>query len=391
VTRSSRQGWGHPRPTRPLAVSGTTFTRKSSHRVKPSDACPANLEAVYVGGRPMRPGGRVDVGAFERGERPPVTKATGGRCVEHRTQAGVTHPSRLAAERRSTGTDETRGELRPPPTSRPLGSCSKWHSLNVTLTDILRGALARATADGLLGVKPRHLTESELNELLVYCLAFLWERKTDPSPINGWWYSAGGIRPWWERVAGLDDREALSLRPLRTAVYDLLEERGFIVKGPGNNVPIHVAPPDLRGGSAEVVEVISVTPAGAGFGDPVTNAQVERVAMDLVASTYVERGWTPQDVSTRKVGWDITMRRDNDELHVEVKGVSGSKPTVLLTRNEHLTAGTDPAWHLAVVTQALTSPTLTEYTAGDVLASSTPHVFRVLLAELLVQDPFAAE
>jgi hypothetical protein len=37
----------------------------------------------------MRPGGRVDVGAFERGERPPVTKATGGRCVEHRTPREV--------------------------------------------------------------------------------------------------------------------------------------------------------------------------------------------------------------------------------------------------------------------------------------------------------------
>jgi hypothetical protein len=231
----------------------------------------------------------------------------------------------------------------------------------------------------LLGVKPRHLTESELDQLLAYCLDFLWEQRTDPSPINGWWYSAGGIRPWWERVAGLDDREALSLRPLRTAVYDLLEERGLIVKGPGNNVPIHVAPPDLRGGASEVVEVISVTTTGAGFGDPVTNAKVEKVAMDLVASTYVELGWNPHDVSARKVGWDITMRRGDDELHMEVKGVSGSKPIVLLTCNEHSAAGTDPLWRLAVVTQALTSPTLTEYTATHVLGSSSPHVFRVQL------------
>lgn len=262
---------------------------------------------------------------------------------------------------------------------RPNSLLQTGTVLDVTLTEILRGALARATADGLLGVKPKHLTESELDELLAYCLDFLWEQRTDPSPINGWWYSAGGIRPWWERVAGLDDREALSLRPLRTAVYDLLEERGLIVKGPGNNVPIHVAPPDLRGGSAEVVEVISVTTTGAGFGDPITNAKVEKVAMDLVASTYVELGWTPHDVSARKVGWDITMRRGSDELHMEVKGVSGSKPTVLLTPNEHSTAETDPLWRLAVVTQALTSPTLTEYTATHVLGSSSPHVFRVRL------------
>lgn len=250
----------------------------------------------------------------------------------------------------------------------------------MTLTEILRNALSRSAADGLLGVKPNHLTESELDELLAYCLDFLWEQRKDPSPINGWWYSAGGIRPWWERVARLDEREALSLRPLRTTVYDLLEERGLIVKGPGNNVPIHVAPPELHGGSPEVVEIITVTPTGAGFGDPSTNAAVEKVAMDLVTSTYRERGWTPHDVSRVKVGWDLTMRRGSDELHIEVKGVSGSKPTVLLTHNEHSTAATDSRWRIAVVTQALTSPTLTEFTATDVLASSRPHVFRVQLS-----------
>lgn len=101
--------------------------------------------------------------------------------------------------------------------------------------------------------------------------------------------------------------------------------------------------------------------------------------MDLVTSTYTERGWTLQDVSARKVGWDITMRRGVDELHMEVKGVSGSKPTILLTRNEHATARNDPFWRLAVVTQALTSPTLTEYEAIHVLGRSNPHVFRVQL------------
>jgi hypothetical protein len=249
----------------------------------------------------------------------------------------------------------------------------------MTLTEILRGALARATADGLLGVKPTHLTAPELDELLGYCIDFLWDRRTEPSPIEGWWYSAGGIRPWWEEVADLDDREALSLRPLRTAAYDLLEERGLIVKGPGNNVPIHVAPPETRGDAPDVTEVISVSPAGAGYGDPLTNAKVERVAMDAVASAYVDRGWTAEDVSVQKVGWDITMRRADEELHIEVKGVSGSKPTVLLTRNEYTTAEADPFWRLAVVTQALTSPTLTEYTTAQVLDRSNPHVYRVRL------------
>ena len=145
-------------------------------------------------------------------------------------------------------------------------------------------------------------------------------------------------------------------------------------------MPIHVAPPEERGAGAAVVEVISVTTLGAGFGDPFTNAVVEKVAMETVTREYVERGWTPHDVSALKVGWDITVRRGAEELHVEVKGVSGSKPVVLLTRNEHATAAADPLWRLAVVTQALTSPTLSEYAAEYVVSTSTPHVFRVKLS-----------
>lgn len=255
-----------------------------------------------------------------------------------------------------------------------------WQSGNVELEDLLRDALARATDAGRLGVKASDLTDAELDELLTRCLDFLWEQRTEPSPIEGWWYSAGGIRPWWERQAHLNEREALSIRPLRTAAYDLLEERGLIVKGPGNNVPIHVAPPNLRKGQDPGTELITVTASGAGYGDPVTNARVEKAAMDLVAATYEQHGWVPEDVSAGKVGWDITVRRAAEELHLEVKGVSGSKPTVLLTHNEHTRAGTDPAWRLAVVTQALTSPTLAEFTAGHVLDASSPHVFRVQLA-----------
>lgn len=248
------------------------------------------------------------------------------------------------------------------------------------LGDLLRTALTRATDAGRLGVKATDLTPSELDELLTQCLNLLWDRRTEPSPdIDAWWHSAGGIRPWWEQQARLTDREALSLRPLRTQVYDLLEERGLIVKGPGNVVPIHVSPPELRPNTHSVTEFITLTTDGAGYGDPSTNARVEKAAMHLVAATYRDRGWTVEDVSARKVGWDLTARQAGAQLHLEVKGVSGSKPTILLTRNEHATAGTDPAWRLAVVIQALTSPTLAEFDSEQVLAASAPHVFRVQL------------
>jgi len=144
-------------------------------------------------------------------------------------------------------------------------------------------------------------------------------------------------------------------------------------------VPIHVAPPGLRRGGQSATEVITVKASGAGYGDPETNERVEKAAMDLVTVTYREQGWEVSDVSAQKVGWDLTARREAEEVHLEVKGVSATKPIILLTRNEHATASTDPNWRLAVVTQALTSATLTEFSSEPVLAASNPHVFRVQL------------
>ena len=81
----------------------------------------------------------------------------------------------------------------------------------------------------------------------------------------------------------------------------------------------------------------------------------------------------------QKLGWDLTVDRADEERHLEVKGVSGARPHLLLTVNEHTTAGVDPAWRLVVVTQALPTPGLAEFAAGEVLTASTPHVFRVRL------------
>ena len=249
------------------------------------------------------------------------------------------------------------------------------------LEELLHAALTRATDAGRLGVKATDLTETELDDLLTLCVEFLWDKRTEPSPrIDGWWLSAGGIRPWWEKEAHLNEREALSLRSLRTEAYDLLEERGLIVKGPGNVVPIHVSPLELRRGPQSATEVITVTATGAGYGDPATNARVEKAAMDLVASAYRDQGWDVEDVSAAKLGWDITAHRPGEVRHLEVKGVSGAKPVILLTRNEHATAIAQTNWRLAVVTQALTSPTLREFAPEQVLDASAPHVYRVQLA-----------
>ncbi len=81
---------------------------------------------------------------------------------------------------------------------------------------------------------------------------------------------------------------------------------------------------------------------GAGFGTAELNRLVEQAAMKHVTAAYEAGGWTVEDVSRRKVGWDVTCRRGGDERHVEIKGCSGSRPAVMLTVNELETARRDP-------------------------------------------------
>jgi hypothetical protein len=154
--------------------------------------------------------------------------------------------------------------------------------------------------------------------------------------------------------------------------------------------PQYVSPAE----AAALVELVGEVPAapesppdeivvgrsGAGFGDPVKNVVVETHAMAAVIEYLEADGWRCDDVSSRKCGWDITATRPGRERHVEVKGVSGSRPIVLLTRNEVATARMDPDWCLIVVTQALSKQEVHEYSAEDAVAASEPYVYRADLS-----------
>ena len=254
------------------------------------------------------------------------------------------------------------------------------HSAAMSVASVLTTGMRRAEEKGVRGVHSWHLHDDELDELLDATLDFLWSRRTAESPISGFWISSGGVRPWWEQELGLSNDEIRGLRKLREDVYDLLEERGHIIKGPGNNVPIHVSPPKLRRDQPTAAETITITTEhGAGYGTAEQNAQVEQAAMNTVRAHFESQGWKVEDVSRANVGWDLTARRGAATTHIEVKGVSGTRPHFLLTVNEHATAQSDPQWRLAVVTLALTDPSLNFHEAGAVLAASEPHTFRVRL------------
>lgn len=127
---------------------------------------------------------------------------------------------------------------------------------------------------------------------------------------------------------------------------------------------------------------ITVTASGAGFGNPTTNAEVEAAGMKAVTRHYKRDGWRVQDVSKQNVGWDLTCTAPDGDVHrVEVKGVSGLAPKVLLTRNEERSAREDPGWRLAVVTKALVEPTLHFFDADTALSAAAPFVFEVDLRQ----------
>ncbi|MGI8815321.1 MAG: DUF3883 domain-containing protein [Pseudonocardia sp.] len=130
--------------------------------------------------------------------------------------------------------------------------------------------------------------------------------------------------------------------------------------------------------TSERGRVVTVSPIDAGFGDPVTREVVEHAAIRAVTARYESDGCTVMSVEREKCGWDLTCTApDGREEHVEVKGVAGSDPVVLLTRNEHRSALHDDGWTLAVVTRAVSAPKVTLYPASTVARAAEPYVYRV--------------
>jgi hypothetical protein len=226
-------------------------------------------------------------------------------------------------------------------------------------------------------VTPEHLPPSDFAQLCDGTLAFLHEQPSSPSPMPEYRMvsaRAAGVMPFWAAALGIvdDEEQRTRLRTLRMAVYDHLDDEARIVKEPGQGLPVHLPP---RGTLRQ-----DASAQGAGFGTAELNQLVEQAATDHVTAAYEADGWTIEDVSRCKVGWDVTCRRGGDERHVEIKGCSGSKPAVLLTVNELKTAERDPHWVLAVVVRAVVAPAMTEYGPAAVARAAAPSVFRVDLS-----------
>lgn len=100
---------------------------------------------------------------------------------------------------------------------------------------------------------------------------------------------------------------------------------------------------------------------GGGFGDTATNKLVEEAAIAFVKRRLRGLGFSVRSREKEKIGYDLDATKGKQRLHVEVKGVSGSGMTFLITQNEVATARCDPLFRLYLVNRARSkAPVLTD-------------------------------
>jgi len=95
---------------------------------------------------------------------------------------------------------------------------------------------------------------------------------------------------------------------------------------------------------------------GAGFGDTEKNSKVEKAAVRFVRKLFRKRGYEVKSREKECLGYDLDVRKGNEELHLEIKGVTGSIPEFPITPNEVLRSKSDKLFRLVVVTNALEKP-----------------------------------
>lgn len=94
--------------------------------------------------------------------------------------------------------------------------------------------------------------------------------------------------------------------------------------------------------------------------DAAHNALVEAAACAHVWTHFEELGYKLKSVEKDNRGWDLEAVSGRITLHIEVKGLSGSRRTVEVTPNEYRAfKAVSSDYRLAVVSSALTKPRLT--------------------------------
>ena len=99
----------------------------------------------------------------------------------------------------------------------------------------------------------------------------------------------------------------------------------------------------------------------------------------MTGHVYAE-GYQVTSVEASRCGWDLTVIKGNEEIHVEVKGTAGTLVRFFLTANEHKTALSDPNWLLVVVTNVLGEPGWCELVGLTAASYAEPALYQVRVA-----------
>ena len=109
--------------------------------------------------------------------------------------------------------------------------------------------------------------------------------------------------------------------------------------------------------------------------------KVEQAAVKVAIKFFFKEGLSMVDDCQQKgVGYDFVFANRKKRIHVEVKGVSGSKIDFNLTPKELKCAKNDGKWKLLVVTEALIAPKVRLLSGKELIAkvkSIEPSQYRV--------------
>jgi len=107
---------------------------------------------------------------------------------------------------------------------------------------------------------------------------------------------------------------------------------------------------------------ITAAKNGGGFGSFEQNKETENAGIKHATKHLRSLGWQVRNISRKNLGYDLSCRKKKSVLHVEVKGIAGSKRRFVITPGERQQWSTDKAFALALVTNARkTKPTLDLY------------------------------
>ncbi len=124
--------------------------------------------------------------------------------------------------------------------------------------------------------------------------------------------------------------------------------------------------------------------SGGGFGDSEDNKEIETKAVAYVTKWYSDSDWDVDSVERIKCGFDLVCTKKDVVENVEVKGVSGTDISFMITANEVRQAEQNDNFILCVVTNAgSNSPNLSRYTGKEFIEkfNIAPVILRAVIKE----------